>query len=198
MQILTYRFSGISPLLMSSIQSVGKTLPALKIGTQPNDGDLEKVAEAMAYRDDDGSLYVPTAALRSSLLSGCTGQKIAGSRTGPAKLFQATIFEGEDRSTLVDSDGAVITDYAVQVDSGVNGSTKARVLVVRPRIDDWHINAAFELDDEFAPSNIEQFLDSVLTIWNRAGRAIGVGAWRPQCKGRYGRYSVELVSRTWA
>lgn len=195
MQIKVFRFTGLTPLLMSNIESVNRDAPTLKLGTKPNKGDIEKIAEAATYRDTDGSLYLPTQALRSSLLDGCSGQKVAGTRIGPRKIFQGVLFCSEDRATLLNPKSKPITEYEIQIDSGVNKANKARIIVVRPRIDEWHVDVPFEIDDEFAPTNFEQFLDTVLSIWNRAGRAVGAGAWRPQNSGRFGRYSVEMVGK---
>jgi hypothetical protein len=178
---------------MSDIESVNRNLPRLKLGTQPNDGDIAKIVEGLTYREPDGTLYVKSAALRSSLLKGCTGQKIPGSRGSPARLFQAVIFTAEDHIPILDAKGKPVKTWETQIDSGVAKATKQRVIVARPRIPVWNLRAAFEFDREFAPANYQEFLQIVTTIWNRAGRAIGIGAWRPECAGKFGRYSVEMV-----
>ena len=102
------------------------------------------------------------------------------------------IFTAEDRIPVLDQDGNPVKTWEVQIDSGVSKSTKARVIVVRPRIPIWNLRGAFEFDRDFAPKNYDEFLEVVTSIWNRAGRAVGIGAWRPQCAGKFGRYSVEL------
>lgn len=192
MKIQVYRFTGISPLLMASIDSVNRDLPQLKLGTNPNKGDIDKIAEGMTYKDKDG-FYLPTQALRSSLLKGCTGMKFPGSRMSPKNIFKGLIFPAEEKARLLDGKGKPVKKYETQIDSAVNKSTKARIIVVRPRVDEWQLEVPFEIDDEFAPSNYDQFMDVVLEVWNRAGRSVGVGAWRPENEGRFGRYSVEMI-----
>lgn len=191
MIIITYKFTGLTPLLMDNIESLAKDIPTVKLGTQPNKGDLEKIASAKAYINDDGEHYLKSDALRSSLLTGCKGQKFPGSRMSPANIFKSLIYPAEEHAILLDPQGNPITEHAVQIDSAVNG--KARVLAVRARVDEWHTVVPFEIDDEWAPPNFEQFLDNVLLIWNRAGRSAGVGAWRPENCGRFGRYEVERL-----
>lgn len=193
MKVQIYKFTGISPLLMSNIESVNRDLPQLKLGTKPNDGDVEKIAEGMTYRDSDGNLYMPTQALRSSLLTGCAGTKFPGSRQSPKTIFQALVFPAEERATVLNGDGKPASKFQVQIDSGVNKSSKSRIIVVRPRIEPWSLTVPFEIDDDFAPSNFDQFMEALLTIWNRAGRTAGIGAWRPEKQGRFGRYQVEMV-----
>jgi len=192
MELRVFKFTGLTPLLMSDIESVNRKLPQLKLGTTPNEGDIEKIAEGLTYREKDGTLYVKSDALRSSLLAGCSGQKLPGSRGSPRKLFQAVIFTAEDHIPILDAKGKPVKTWEIQVDSGVSKATKSRVIVVRPRIPVWNLRAAFEFDREFAPANYDEFLAVVTQIWNRAGRAIGIGAWRPQCSGKFGRYSVEM------
>ncbi len=96
MEIRVFKFTGLTPLLMCNIESVNGKLPQLKLGTTPNKGDIERIAEALTYREPDGTLYIPSGALRTSLLDGCSGQKFAGTKTGPRKMFQATLFTAED------------------------------------------------------------------------------------------------------
>lgn len=191
-ELRVFKFTGLTPLLMSDIESVNRKLPQLKLGTSPNAGDIEKIAAGLTYREPDGTLYVKSAALRSSLLEGCKGQKIPGSRMSPKNYFQAVIFTAEDHIPLLDAKGKPVKTWETQIDSGVSKASKTRIIVVRPRIPVWNLRAAFEFDREFAPHNYEEFLTLVTTIWNRAGRAIGIGAWRPQCSGKFGRYSVEM------
>ena len=193
MEIQVYRFKGISPLLMANINSVNLKLPKLKLGTKPNAGDVKKIAEGNLYKNDDGTYYMPCEALRLSLFKGCSGQKMAGDRRGPATIFQGLLFPAEDRANLVNAKGKPIKKHVPQIDSGVNKANKARIIVVRPRIEEWQMDVPFQIDDEFAPENYEEFKEILLALWNRAGRAVGIGAWRPENKGRYGRYSVEQI-----
>ena len=193
MKIQVYKFIGISPLLMANIKSVNRDLPQLKLGTKPNDGDIEAIAEGMAYRDEGGNLYMPTQALRSSLLAGCTGMKFPGSRQSPKNIFKGLIFPAEEKATLFNGKGKPAKDFEIQIDSGVNKSSKARIIIVRPRIDPWSMKVPFEIDEDFAPSNFDQFMENLLLIWNRAGRSAGIGAWRPANEGRFGRYKVEQI-----
>ena len=199
MKLQLYKFTGLSPLLMSDINSIQRIadqkIPPPKLGTVPNKGDYEKIAEAMAYKNDDGTYYMPTQAFRTSLLSGCVGQKFPGTRMGPANMFKSLIFPAEERAALTDFNDDLITTHKMQIDSGVNGTgkNKKRIIVIRARIDEWQAVVPFEIDDEFAPANFDEFMLIMLGIWNRAGRSAGVGAWRPECSGPFGRYSVEQV-----
>ena len=119
--------------------------------------------------------------------------KFPGTRQGPASIFQALVFPAEEKAALLNAKGKPLKHYEIQTNSGINKTTKARIIIVRPRFEAWSMVVPFEIDDEFAPSNFDEFLEALLRIWNRAGRTAGIGAWRPQNKGGHGRYEVELV-----
>ena len=193
MIIQVYRFTGLTPLLMANVKSAELNLPKIKFGTKPNKGDIKKIAEGMLYKNDDGTYYLPCEAFRLSLFKGASGVKMPGDRRSPATIFQGLVFPAEDRAALTNLKGRPIKKHTPQVDSGVNNTNKSRIVIVRPRIDEWQTDVPFQIDKEFAPENWEQFMDVLLAVWNRAGRAAGVGAWRPEKKGRFGRYSVEQL-----
>jgi hypothetical protein len=194
MQIITYKFTGLSPLLMCSTKSIGDAdVPQIKLGTTPDAGDIDKVAEALTYRNDDGALCFPSEAFRSSLLYGCKGQKIKGSRSGPAGLIQGLFASAEEFATLADENGEPLTSFEIDKRTGVNKATKARIPLFRPMLREWHATVPFEFDDDFAPPNTSEFLKLVLELWNRAGRMAGVGAFRPEKKGWFGKYKVEMA-----
>ena len=63
---------------------------------------------------------------------------------------------------------------------------RSRVLRVRPKFDDWSATFSVEYDEELVDrSKLERWIDI-------GGRRIGLGDWRPEKSGRYGRF--ELVS----
>ncbi len=198
MKIQLYKFTGLTPLLMANIQSINRIaeqgIPVPKLGQTPNKGDYERIADCMTYKNGDG-YYFPTEAFRTSLLTGCVGQKFPGERRGPANIFKSLIFPSEEQGSLTNFKGKRIKKHTMQIDSGVNGTgkNKKRIIVIRARIDEWQAIIPFEIDEEFAPPNFEEFMMVMLLIWNRAGRTAGIGAWRPECFGRYGKYSVEQV-----
>ena len=163
MKIQVFKFTGLTPLLMSNIESAGNAdVPKLTLGKKPNTGDIEKIAEAMAYRNKDGTLFYKSEAFRSSLIKGATGKKF-GKLSAPALLKGLIFTSAEERVTLMDRKGKPIKTFETQIDSGVSKATKSRIIVVRPRIDEWSITIPFDFEDDpkIMPSNHEQFMDEV-------------------------------------
>ena len=63
-------------------------------------------------------------------------------------------------------------------------ATGGRILCHRPRFDDWEIDFAAMLDtDEMAETFFRHIVD-------KAGRAIGLGDFRPDNKGPFGKFAV--------
>lgn len=59
-----------------------------------------------------------------------------------------------------------------------------RVPKISPMFNDWSLKFQFEIDDWFAPEVLRDILIE-------AGRREGIGAWRPACGGRFGRFEVK-------
>ncbi len=67
--------------------------------------------------------------------------------------------------------------------------TGACVQMGRPRFPEWEATFVMGVDgEEYADGTGETALAPMLKY---AGKMIGVGAWRPQLKGPYGKFSVE-------
>jgi hypothetical protein len=63
-------------------------------------------------------------------------------------------------------------------------ATGGRILCHRPIFNDWEVDFTVNLEtDEMAEPFFRQIVD-------RAGRAIGLGDYRPDCKGPFGKFAV--------
>ena len=64
---------------------------------------------------------------------------------------------------------------------------RARILRTRAKFDEWACTFVVEVDDELVDKpQLEQWLDI-------GGRRIGLGDWRPQKSGHYGRFEVKEI-----
>lgn len=63
-------------------------------------------------------------------------------------------------------------------------STGGRILCYRPIFDDWAVSFTVDLDTK------EMTMKLLREIVDKAGKAIGLGDFRPACKGPYGRFVV--------
>jgi hypothetical protein len=185
-RMVKYRFVGVSSLLTHNPQAMkpgGKGLGMKTIPTPTAE------AEAGLYVDDKGNYYIRPDAFRSAVIGkggSASGRKI-GKRTA-IQVVSAGVFVVEENAVLVHPDtGKPLKEYVVDSRRAVvqgNGVVRSR-----PKFPKWATTVVFEVDEDFV--TVEQFTE-LLTI---AGKMCGVGDYRVQCKGPFGRFSVELVAK---
>jgi len=189
-QQVVYVVTGTSPCLMhnpASMRSQGGEMKNAKtvIPTQ------EAEAEAGLYRNDEGHLYIPSIALRNSLMGAGVGKKI-GKQTA-WKMIACGAFTVEAECPLVHpKTGKPLTTYSkINVARVVlgQGKTAKGIVRARPQIDLWQTKVVLDVDDDFISA------EQVLQLFQLAGRMIGVLDWRPEKKGSYGRYSVSMPGK---
>jgi hypothetical protein len=182
--IAVYEITGKTALLMNNPESM----------LLPKDPGVKKVkydakidAEKSAYRSNGkgSQLRFPSVAFRNALLTGCKGKKLG--KFGAATNAMAGVFAVEDWCLLVaPKTNKPITTYDVlTVRAVVQRSAIPRSRACIPK---WSCKLALEIDDDFiTPEQAEGFL-------NLGGKMAGVGDWRPERKGKHGRFTARLVS----
>lgn len=186
METITFEITSVSPLLMNN--------PA---AMKPGDGNVgvkhipkpEEEAASKAYRLPSGQLYLPTTQFRGSILNAAVGQKI-GKRAARA-VFAAAMFVDKEVCELYDPEtGDPLKDYVVDVQRAVieSGRKKNSIMRARPKLPRWMTTITFLRDPEWLS------IENMEKVFTQAGQLIGVGDFRPQCLGPYGRYSIKLIS----
>jgi hypothetical protein len=174
---------GLTPILMNRFHEDAEV--AVGSGTRPVmsgvRGTPRDQAEKKAYRQDDGTLFIPGNNFFAALIEAGRFHKV-GKRQLSSK-----------DSSLIPA-GCVIEDlicslntkqWEVDSRSIVNPSTKGRQMCHRPRVDKWQTSFTLLIDETFFdPQLIRLVLDD-------AGKKIGVGDYRPQKKGPFGRFIVK-------
>ena len=61
--------------------------------------------------------------------------------------------------------------------------TKGRVMRYRPMFRDWKLTFDVEFEDEISAEVMKEAFEI-------AGRYVGIGDWRPQKKGKFGKFQV--------
>lgn len=139
--------------------------------------DPEAECDAAAYRTSDGQFGVPLMAIKKSIIT-AAHKDIGIERT----LVRKALF-----LPFVDPSGNVpirceepeLDESTVRVGAG---STDLRY---RPRFDSWEADVTFEID-----AGLLTVVD-LLTLVDRAGFGVGIGEWRPEKDGDYGRFCVD-------
>ena len=182
LEVYRYRIEGVSSLLMHSPRALmegGPAGPAAKRIPTP-----EEEAEKGAYRDEEGFLFLPSAAFRASIMHGAGGRRVG--KTAARTVLSGSVFSTGPKTLLFDPDsGERLRHYEVNLARVV--VKQASIVRARPEIARWGCMLELEVDLDF--TNARQ----VEELLNIAGRISGVGDYRPEKRGPHGRYRAELA-----
>lgn len=182
-KIVVFRIVGRTPLLQNNpVEFIGKSGDDV-LGPKKVYVDEEEAAKRV-YRAEGGGYYHPSEAFKKAMFFAVKGRKF-GKLSAPG-IITATVFPAETEAMLVDAKGKPLTRYSIDRRSVVNPSNKARVLRCRPSWSPWEIKVAMEIDVAILG---EQQALSALQL---AGRIIGIGDYRPQKGGSFGRFTAEI------
>ena len=74
--------------------------------------------------------------------------------------------------------------YEVFRISAVNPVTKGRMMTERPKYTKWSASFEIVLNDEAVPTSV------INEILEHAGKYVGIGDWRPEKKGMFGKFLI--------
>jgi hypothetical protein len=135
----------------------------------------------------NGQVYIPAMAFKIGLdrAAKMLGRQIPGKgKSTYTKFFESGVLVTEP--AFIASADAIECERVHANADGVRGSGK-RVWRMFPRIDDWKTDVTFHvLANEITPDIFEEHL-------KQAGAFVGVGRFRPEKGGFFGRYRVEKV-----
>ncbi len=135
-------------------------------------------AELCAYRiPETDELYVPGINIQRCLVNAATFSKGKG-RASLQKIVAACVFVTPEYC------GLGTTEYTVDSRSVVNPVTKGRIMRNRPRLDSWKTTFTLQYDPTLlTAAQLRQVVDD-------AGSRVGLGDFRPEKKGMFGRFQV--------
>lgn len=188
---LKFRITGTYALLQNN--------PAAMLAPPPPPGPkgptekppLEQQAEAAAYRLKSGQLYFPAIAFRKALLGACKNKTVKPGGKGRGiqvvTFMKATAFtEALEAPLFHPKTWKPITDFDVDVRRVVMKGTGGAIARARPLIREWATEIVMECDTDFVTAAM------ILELLTLAGKMIGVGDYRPERGGPFGRFMVQL------
>lgn len=182
---VSFKIAGISPLLMNRFTDAAAEAATNGTRSSVMTGDRgtpREQAEKRLYRDEAGVIGIPQPNLFRCIIDGGIFFK-----SGKSKITT-------QKSSLIPAcvaiEGIILPlkfrdDWQVDMRPVRIPSTGGRILCCRPIFYDWSLEAVAELDDDMIePKLFRQILDA-------AGKRIGIGDFRPACKGPFGRFVVD-------
>lgn len=172
----------LSPLLLHAFPledqiALGPERSGIK---KANEMTPREQAEKHLYKDPDGTLVMPMANLLKSIIEAGqfhkAGQKLITTRDRSLVTGGITL---PDPYYVIEPQ-----EWEVESRRVVNQNNKAAVISHRPRFDRWAFTFSMIVDSEvFSLAMARKLVDD-------AGKRIGIGSFRPICKGPFGKFIV--------
>jgi len=142
-----------------------------------------------AHYDSDGNVIIPPEMFSNSIkgAAGYMSKKVPGERNKTfKKKFDAAIMVVDPLVLPMKKDGLRPNWLYVPADGKVGGST--RVYRCFPVVDKWQGTVRYNIFDEVITRDV--FIEHLKT----SGMFIGIGMFRPERRGWFGRFSVKNVN----
>lgn len=167
---------GVTPLLMARFS------PEMLAPKKKNKEEtIAQIAESNAYRNEEGKLFVPGQNIFRSLMEG--GRYVKEGKRAITNTKNSILCAAGD---LVEKECILdVQEYEILSMSAVNNAIKARIMTHKPMFKNWRLSFTLLMDQELLSSN--KIKECILS----AGKRVGLGSFRPDCKGTYGKYEIE-------
>lgn len=190
-KVVKVTVAGISPLIMNRMDD--ETINGLITGVRPpikKDTPFKDMAVKKIYREDGnggGAIGIPAENLCACLVeagrSVKNGKKQISTATTTTIYSMMAVRESFLKFTNLNGDGE---GWVVDKRRGClhdKGKTTA-VGLVRPKFMEWQFEFTVEIDETEANEGL------IRQLIELAGKKIGLGDFRPTCKGPFGRFKV--------
>lgn len=186
---LTITIAGRSPLLTHNPTSMGRSAKKPKMGGGPSIPTPHEEAEMGLYVHE-GKWGIPGIAIRNALV------KAAGSWSAPGgkkrdklrPLVSHTMVVPEI-VPIVDAKGKPVKTYEIDTRRAV--VQRSGILRSRPKFTDWFLVFDLIYDDSIIAGSQEEVQALFCEVLNDAGKRIGIGDYRPEKTGWFGRFEVQ-------
>jgi hypothetical protein len=179
---------GLVPLLMNRFTEAAEisVSSGMSVTFRGDKGTPREQATPKAYQQPSGHLYIPGTNIFACLVAAGGFVKSGRNKltTQKTSLVPAGIAIEGLVCPLLSHAGDPLTEFEVDSRSVVIPSTGGRIMCHRPRIDEWRCPFALEIDTTMFDARI------IRHLVDEAGRKIGLGDYRPQRKGPFGRFAI--------
>lgn len=145
------------------------------------DTEKSKLAAFHSYIDPNGNYYIPSEHFKQSFIKGggFVKAKVGNANRSMKNIVAAMFFIRPEKIEFRMFD-------EVDTRSAVNRNVKARIIVNRPKWNYWTCSFILSVDNDTIT------LKTIKDIIEAAGKYVGVGSYRPEHTGEYGRFTAEI------
>lgn len=183
MQEIKVTIEGKTPLLMHAFtdEAAMTATNGTRASVIGNKGTPREQAEKFIYRSPDGAIVIPQPNLLRCIMDAGKFFKAGKSKvtTQKSSLIPSCVDLPEVYYPLDHEHPWEVDTRPVRIPS-----TGGRILAHRPMFSDWRIAFMLLLDDSVMSATL------LRDIVDKAGSAIGLGDFRPDCKGPFGKFRV--------
>ena len=175
---------GVTPLLVHKF-SDGATVGAStrRVASAPPNPRAE--ATKAAYVRANGEFYISAFCIGGTMKAAGGGHKMKGSRKSLRFVVPSAVMVKTDTITILRDDLKPYTDFEVDARPVTIPATKGRIMRYRPRWDTWKLRFGLEIDEDMLN------LDDAQMLLTEGGASYGIGDFRPEKSGPFGRFVIE-------
>ena len=183
MKTVKVEIQGISPLLINRFAEHQEVSSSVKKSGKKDYGTPREQAEKTAYRDNETDiLWVPSSWIKGALSAISSDYKLPSSRKSVKSVIGGAVLPTYEKIYFKEA----YKIKHIEVDSRPCVVQRARILRHRARLEAWTLDFSLEVDTDILP------LDSVHSMLTDSGRRSGIGDFRPQRGGPFGRFQIIL------
>ena len=166
---------GTTPILFNRFRDV-----AIEGKSKKRTGAIAELdIEDKLYLDEDRKTQLPSVYLKNSITEAGKQFRIPGKGKSTYSKIVASTVDIEPFYIKLDA-----KNFEVFRISAVNPMTKGRMMTERPKYSKWKASFQIVLNDPAVPISV------INEILEHAGKYVGVGDWRPEKKGMFGKFMI--------
>lgn len=173
-EIIKVKIQGTTPLLMNRFRDVQIEGKSKKVTGARSESDIEDKLYIQ-----DGKVCLPSVYLKNCISEAAKQFKIVGKGKSTYSKLVASTVDVSPFMIELDAD-----KYEIFRISAVNPMTKGRMMTERPKFEKWSAEFEIILNDEAVPMGV---MNEILI---QAGKYVGIGDWRPEKKGMFGKFMI--------
>lgn len=174
---------GVSPLLMNRFTEENEVQVSSGLSGTFQSGSKPAPREQAArktYSDKEGKLYLPGPNIMRAIINAGVFHKIGKRQLTTQKSSLVPAFlQVEEIIIPIEADGWEVDSRAVVIPA-----TGGRIMCHRPRLDKWSCSLSLMVDSKGMSAEL------VRNLIDDAGSKVGIGDFRPERKGPFGRFKV--------
>jgi hypothetical protein len=182
MKSIQVEIRGITPLLIHKFSEDAEAAKKTR-RVEVSDRDPRTEARKVAYVASDGSFFFNAFAIPNSMGNAGGAHKATGTRKSLRFVVPSAVRMDSDAVTILNGKGNA-KDFEVDARPVTIPATKGRVMRYRPRFNEWGARFVMHVDDELLS------LEMAHQLLSEAGQSIGIGDFRPEKRGPFGRFRV--------